>query len=307
MQEFAKAHGYAMVRRSAKPTHDEIKTKFIYVCDRWRSPGTTEATVRNTAGRGTGCSFQIKIHRTSTMNEPEIWDLTIMNGTHNHDASHSAASHGVHRRRSRAPYVNEIRSMITSGVTPRALLSTFTPTDPDLLIRRSDVCNERDHERNAYLQGRTPIQALIDELSQSEDWIVKYRTGPDRKVELLFFAHIKQAELMRCYPDLFAIDCTYKTNRYRMPLLHFLGVLLIGKYFSAAFCFMGGETEEYYLWAINAFKDILMAGLPHSFKVAITDNEAALKNAIKAVYPDVPQLLCIWHINKNVLVHAQQA
>ena len=42
-------------------------------------------------------------------------------------------------------------------------------------------------------------------------------------------------------------------------------------------------------------------------KVLLTDDETALKNALTAVYPTVPQLLCLWHINKNILTRAQKA
>jgi hypothetical protein len=33
----------------------------------------------------------------------------------------------------------------------------------------------------------------------------------------------------------------------------------------------------------------------------MTDNEVALKNAISVVFPDSINLLCIWHMNKNIL------
>src|SRR6266480_5810173 len=35
--------------------------------------------------------------------------------------------------------------------------------------------------------------------------------------------------------------------------------------------------------------------------IIITDNEQALLNAIRTVYPRVPHLLCRWHNEKNVL------
>ena len=35
-------------------------------------------------------------------------------------------------------------------------------------------------------------------------------------------------------------------------------------------------------------------------EVILTDDEDALKRALSTIYPDVPQLLCLWHVNKNV-------
>jgi hypothetical protein len=47
--------------------------------------------------------------------------------------------------------------------------------------------------------------------------------------------------MMRAYSDVLMADCTYKTNRYNMPLLHFLGVTPINTSFSAGFVFLPGE------------------------------------------------------------------
>jgi hypothetical protein len=89
-----------------------------------------------------------------------------------------------------------------------------------------------------------------------------------------------------------------------MPLLHFVGVSPIGKYFSAGFCFLSGETEEDYNWAVQQIDQIFITdSLPEAI---ITDNETALKVALQTCFPDVPQLLCLWHINKNVLAKAQK-
>jgi hypothetical protein len=41
--------------------------------------------------------------------------------------------------------------------------------------------------------------------------------------------------------------------------------------------------------------------------VFISDQEEALKAAARTLLPGVPQLLCVWHINKNVQTKAQQA
>jgi hypothetical protein len=107
-----------------------------------------------------------------------------------------------------------------------------------------------------------------------------------------------------------------------MSLLHFFGVCPTGKYFSAAFCFLSGETENDYLWALEQMTCLFPHVDGHSIdeaeatgisailiapEVVITDNETALKNALHRELPEIPQILCIWHINQNVLAHAQKA
>ncbi|KAF1935819.1 hypothetical protein EJ02DRAFT_327007, partial [Clathrospora elynae] len=42
-------------------------------------------------------------------------------------------------------------------------------------------------------------------------------------------------------------------------------------------------------------------------KCFVTNNDPALKGALKACYPDVKQRRCIWHINQNVGAQARKA
>jgi hypothetical protein len=64
-----------------------------------------------------------------------------------------------------------------------------------MAIRRKDLNNIRDRNRQDYLNGRTPIHALVDELDKSEDWITSVQVGENRKVRSLLFAHSSQVEL----------------------------------------------------------------------------------------------------------------
>ena len=40
-------------------------------------------------------------------------------------------------------------------------------------------------------------------------------------------------------------------------------------------------------------------------QVIVTDRELALMNAVQTVFSESHNLLCIWHINKNVLVNCR--
>jgi len=87
-----------------------------------------------------------------------------------------------------------------------------------------------------------------------------------------------------------------------MPLLHILGVTPIETNFSAGFCFLPGETEQDYLWALQSFKFAVGNIAPRAI---ITDGEDGLKNSCRHVFPSVPQRLCLWHINQNVPAKAK--
>jgi hypothetical protein len=123
----------------------------------------------------------------------------------------------------------------------------------------------------------------------------------------LFLAYKPAVELFKHNYDLLLADCTYKTNRYNMPLLHFIAQTPIS-HFSVAFSFQSDETEPSYLRSCEAFDELIFQDQlgEQLMEVLLTDNEDALKNAAEEVWPEVPQLLCIWHVNKNVLTKAQE-
>lgn len=190
--------------------------------------------------------------------------------------------------------------MLSSGSTPRVLLASLLQANPGIAIRTSDLRNEREKVRQDYLRGRTPIHALVNELDTSENWISSIQVDDSRRVRSLLFAHVSQVELYHTNPCVLTLDCTYRTNRYNMPLLHFLGVSPIGKYFSTTFYFLSGETEEDYDWAIHKFiKRILpsahtaLEAFYNAPNIIITDNEATLKLVLKRRFTSSFQLLYI--------------
>jgi hypothetical protein len=67
---------------------------------------------------------------------------------------------------------------------------------------------------------------------------------------------------------------------------------------------MQNEQEESYKWTLQTFF-LWLNPLPFP-PVLCTDRDLALLGAIKSICPGSPHLLCIWHINKNVLAKTKQ-
>jgi hypothetical protein len=44
------------------------------------------------------------------------------------------------------------------------------------------------------------------------------------RVTAVLFAYPGSLQYLQSYPDVLLLDCTYKTNRYGMPLLDMIGV-----------------------------------------------------------------------------------
>lgn len=102
------------------------------------------------------------------------------------------------------------------------------------------------------------------------------------------------------------MDATYKTNRYKMPLLVITGQTGLHTTFYVAFAFIAREDEEYYSWILLQLQALYRKLQLLDPKAIITDCEAGLLPAMRNFWPTVPHLLCVWHINSNILTQCRK-
>ena len=170
-------------------------------------------------------------------------------------------------------------------------------------LRLYDINNEVAKLRRFNLAGQTPIKALLtflddfeitEENSEKLKYFVRVKYDSDNCVQNLFFAHPDCFKIIKENPDCVQINATYKCNKFNMPLLHLVGVTCYHTVYDIGFSFMGGENHEHYAWHIKAMYE-LFEQLKVTPKYFVTDHDMALKAALSALYPGVPQRRCIWH------------
>ena len=102
------------------------------------------------------------------------------------------------------------------------------------------------------------------------------------------------------------MDCIYKTNQYKLPLLIINDITSLNTTFYVAFAFQVEESEEDYTFAMKHLKVLLISLNLSDPHVVLTDCEEALMNAFSAVYSHTNNLLCLWYVNKNVLTYIKK-
>ncbi len=105
--------------------------------------------------------------------------------------------------------------------------------------------------------------------------------------------------MCQTFGTVFFLDCTYKTNKFGMPLLNVVDITSTYATFNAGFAFLHAENEEAYAWVLEQFSKVVTP------KVLCTDRELALMNGIARVFPGCHNILCCWHINKNILANCK--
>ncbi|KAL5193300.1 Protein FAR1-RELATED SEQUENCE 5 [Glycine soja] len=189
------------------------------------------------------------------------WMVKLMCGSHNHELVKSLVGH---------PYVSRLTKdektiivdMIRSMVKPRNILLTLKEHNVNSCTTIKQIYNARSVYHSSIRGSHTEMQHLMKLLKR---------------------------------------DHTYKTNRYKLPLLDFVGETPTGMTFSAGFVYLEGERVNNMVWALEQFRGLFLRcdALP---RVIMTDRDLTLMNAVKTVFPEAEctNLLCKFHIDKNV-------
>lgn len=113
--------------------------------------------------------------------------------------------------------------------------------------------------------------------------------------------------MLKDHWETLVIDCTYKTNKFKMPLCIVTGTTSLNTSFYVAFCFMTEEYSDDYLWLLQQLALLyLQVDVPHPI-VILTDGERGLISMIHRVFPRAKNLLCVWHVNKNVVKNCKKS
>ena len=220
--------------------------------------------------------------------------------THNHEPSQDASAHPVHRRLSQG--LSQLANLSNAGLAPKEIQTLIRQSGS--LATRQDIYNRIADVRRDACEGQSPIQALANQLDKKGFWS-RIQFAPDGRVTAVLFAHPDSLAYLRAYPELLLLDCTYKTNKYGMPLLDMIGVDAAQRSFCIAFAFLSGETEEDYTWALERLKSLYEQSNTSLPSVILTDRCLAVMNAASALFPSAATLLCLWHANKAVLTRCQ--
>ncbi|KAH1233431.1 Protein FAR1-RELATED SEQUENCE 5 [Glycine max] len=274
----------AVIMRSDTETGSRGRSSFVLIgCER---SGTykcrnKEFVRKDTGSRKCDCPFRL---RGKPVHGGKGWMVKLICGIHNHELAKSLVGH---------PYVGRltkeekkiIADMTKSMVKPKNILLTLKEHNADSCTTIKQIYNARSAYRSSIRGADTEMQHLM-KLLERDQYIHWHRLKDEVVVRDLFWCHPDAVKLCNACHLVFFIDSTYKTNRYRLPLLDFVGVTPTAMTFSTGFAYLEAER-------VNNIK----RSPPF---VIVTDRDLALMNAVKTVFPEFTNLLCRFHIDKNV-------
>lgn len=196
------------------------------------------------------CPFEATLYYHKKANH---WKFVVKNSSHNHHPSGSAAAHTSNRKLSARLY-QEMNQLSDAGLKPARILEALKRLHPEKMILATitTIYSARKKTAAQSLRSLNPIIQLHEALPQS-DYTTRTKVDKSGKIKGLFFCHNLSVQLLTHYHHILLLDCTYMTNKHKMPLLHIAGVTGANTSFSTAFCFLAEETQDFYDWALETF------------------------------------------------------
>ncbi|XP_048493059.1 protein FAR-RED IMPAIRED RESPONSE 1-like [Beta vulgaris subsp. vulgaris] len=126
-----------------------------------------------------------------------------------------------------------------------------------------------------------------------------YCVDENRHLTRVFWADAISRKNYSLFGDMISFDTTFDTNKCCMVLAPFTGVDHHGKCVTFGMGLLAKEDIESFVWLFECFLKA-MGNCQHT--CLITDQDAAMKQAIEKVFSKPFYRLCMWHIMKKVPV-----
>ncbi|KAK1670173.1 hypothetical protein QYE76_058332 [Lolium multiflorum] len=131
---------------------------------------------------------------------------------------------------------------------------------------------------------------------EDPDFYFNLHTDHADKVDRIFWVDGPAIAAYKNYSDCLSFDTTYMTNMYNMPFAPFIGINRYCQSIQLGCGFLKNENVESFEWLFQEFLEAMGGLQPQNF---ITDQDAAMRSAILAVFPNCCHRNCRWHIMQN--------
>ncbi|KAK1383794.1 hypothetical protein POM88_021529 [Heracleum sosnowskyi] len=140
------------------------------------------------------------------------------------------------------------------------------------------------------------LQKFEDKRETSDNsFFYEYQTNSDGHLTRLFWADIEGRKSYDVFGDVVSFDATYRTNKYGMVFVPFIGIDNHWKSVNFAAALLDKEDIQNFTWVFEMF----LKAMKRPPKCIITDQCAAMKAVIPKIFPHSMHRLCMWHIVKK--------
>jgi hypothetical protein len=293
--------------RSGNPVPDFGPTRVIFCCTKDTIRKSESLAGRTTTTRKTGCGWRAVA--TALKRNNRKWRLELIDGhtEHNHPPAEvkEAISTQLHWTAEQKAFVAAENDK--PGVKPHAIAESLREKWPRLHFNSRQLANLRLRLRKKASEGYTPFQATMKLLREKNvPFQVNWADEEETKPTGLFWTHDFGMEQWKQHPWVQMYDNTYKTNNKNLAFFQVMTVNNSNKLMSLACALINNEREEGFDWLMAQVKNVgEELGIPPP-NITITDFDNAMKNAVASTFPAATPQICIFHVNKNIVLNIKR-
>ena len=301
---YARKVGFAAKRStSRRSTYDQQLDKQVFQCTKEGQNKTTERHVKERRSNcliRTSCPVQITAKRDTDRRK---WYLKNVRLEHNHQLHPSDWMLKFMRCYKKMTPQEKffIQVLQKARLEPRKVMQIFTAMGKprrEIMFDTIDIsniaCRDRAGERGTDIAD---TMKMFADMQRRRPGFHHVEETENNVVRSLFWTDSLCKMNYDLYGDFVSFDTTFSTNIYGLPFAPIIGVDNHGSTVLFGVGLLKDEKIGSFKWLLSTFVEAMGGKEP---KYIITDQDQAMKTAIKEALPRTRHRFCWWHIRKNL-------
>ncbi|XP_033136342.1 protein FAR1-RELATED SEQUENCE 5-like [Brassica rapa] len=300
--KYACNHGFNVrkQRRTKKKKEDNKAARILYVCS--KEGVRKESKVKRSYTRPiTRCGY--KAHMACYLQSSGRYKIVSFEPNHNHDLVRTPMKHLL--KGNRAVTVSQKQHADDAEMSGISAKATVEMMSMEVGGRENLGFLEKDYRNYIYRKRMSTmvkgdagavLEYFQKKKEENSSFFYSMQLDVDDMITNIFWADDRSISDYNLFGDVVCFDTTYKTNDYDRPFAPFVGVNHHKQTVVFGAALLYDETTESFKWLFETFLGAMSGKQPRTI---LTDQSAAMANAIVKVFPETKHRLCVWHIYVN--------
>ncbi|KAM3693250.1 hypothetical protein ACJW30_08G152000 [Castanea mollissima] len=292
-KEYAKSVGFGTAKlssRRSRASREFIDAKFS--CIRYGNKQQSDDAINPRPSPKIGCKASMHVKRRPNGK----WYIYSFVKEHNHELL-PAQAHFFRSHRNADPLKNDVRVRRRKNLTAVSkLFSAYQNVD----CLESYMRNQHDKGRSLVLEPGD-AQILLEHFMHMQEENPRFFYAVDlneeHRLRNVFWVDAKGVEDYTTFGDVVSFDTTYFTNKYKIPLVFFIGVNHHIQPTLLGCALIADETHYTFVWLMQTW---LIAMGERAPRVILSDQNNAIKVAVAAIFPGTHHCYCLWHVLEKI-------
>ncbi|XP_022730590.1 protein FAR1-RELATED SEQUENCE 4-like isoform X1 [Durio zibethinus] len=296
-KEYAKSVGFGTAKLSSR--RSRVSKEFIdakFTCIRYGNKQQSDDAINPRPSPKIGCKASMHVKR----RQDGKWYVYSFIKDHNHELL-PAQAHFFRSHRNVDPFKNDVGRRRKNLAAVSKLFSAYKNVD----FLEGYMRNKHDKGRRLALEegdAQVLLELFMHMQEENPKFFYAVDLNEEHQLRNVFWVDAKGMEDFSKFDDVVSFDSTYFTNKYKIPLVLFIGVNhhIQPTLFGCAL--IADETVYTFLWLMQTWFIAMGERAP---RVMLTDQNNAIKAAVASVFPSTRHCFCLWHVLEKLPRHLE--